>query len=195
MDNEKYSALIAKVIEGDKAARDDLIERLVPWVRTLVDRHLTRNPKHLFLEDDLFSAGCVALVEGVDSLTASVEDPRKWVKTQILNAFNDLIHLEVTIQIPNRSRKRNSIPVPQQEIGFNLHSVASQHGQLAAECLEEILAGCVTPLERQVIQMRAQGMRYIEIADRVNRSPSWISNAILEIFIRYQQRLTNDKSH
>jgi len=65
--NAEIMALLARVKEGDRAAREEIISGNLRLVLSVIQRFLNRGE----MVDDLFQVGCVGLIKAIDNFDIS----------------------------------------------------------------------------------------------------------------------------
>ncbi len=65
--DEEVKALILQAQQGDQAARDELIQKNMRLVWSVVQRFINRG----YEPDDLFQIGCIGLLKSVDKFDLS----------------------------------------------------------------------------------------------------------------------------
>lgn len=119
---EEEIALYDRMREGDREARDRLVESQLPWVITLARKHV--KPRHD--QDDLIAVGVLALLQSLKSFDARKGRLSTWVRQPV--EWRILAHLRAQSSIVHRPANR---PINQAFVAA--WETAQQHTCLPAE--------------------------------------------------------------
>lgn len=207
---EDNDRLLARLQQGDDAARQEMIERNMPLVVKCVERMVKRHPRLRRHFDDLIGTGFLALTTGVDFLKSNRTDhPTGYLKTVIYRALckeicqNGLVR--ISQQTMNRWKQQGrleeatQLPIVQ---SLEMLQTDNVHGHETVdpaliqddpnlesfETLEALFQCCRTDLEREIVRLRSQHLTMEEVGKQVQRDPDHISRILSRIQRRYLEQ-------
>ncbi len=201
LSDEEESFYIKKLFDGDKGARNKLIEHNLRLVAHLVKKYESKD----ISSDDLISIGTIGLIKGVDSydkdknikLTTYIA---KCALNEILmyfrsnKKFNNEISLNDYISIDKEGNEISLIdilPSDEEDIDSKIHK------DISIELLHEYL-GCLTNKEKDIIIKRygLYGGDYYtqkEIAKMMKISRSYVSRMEKRALIKLYKEFYKNK--
>lgn len=162
-----------RLINGDKAARDEMIAANIALVVYEVDRFLLILGNYNHLRDDLVSSGYVGLIEGVETLQTSdnVENPTGMLCICIRRQLGKTIEAEETIRIPGRTKRRHQLLPPEKTASIFTDDETYIYDESRLIDLRETLeACCENDIEREVLRLREAGYVDREVAEMLDLS-------------------------
>lgn len=175
MDQLLIVALLAKARQGDKQARDELIQLHLNLVRNIVRRQSERFSKLRHSQDDLFSQGCVVLTMEIDRIISdpSIENVGAYLRTAIRHAilkYEDEDEIIGACHSTKKTRRKHCDERPSEPLvrneSIDLNEVTDDW-QSANDLLRDIIERCATDRQRQIILLRSEGLNDGQIADRL----------------------------
>lgn len=196
---EKNKEVYARLVAGDEAAGDEMIQGNMPLVLLRVDAHLWRSPQLSHLREDMIGAGLLALCEAVDTMKRAdaISNTTGYLYTAIDKAIGKLTDEESTIVVPQRTqevaRKDEKELHRPRTIGGNaalaLSSRLHASDPLAVmELEEEILACCQDELDQRIVTMRTEGHTDAEIAAAVGLTERAVNLRRQKLHERFKER-------
>ena len=181
---EENAELYPRVANGDKTARETMINSNMPLVLSKVEAFIRCYPHIAHLRDDLVSAGSIGLVKAVNQMAqgCDIKQPENWNPTDCIGAWinrelGELVDTENLVRLPPRSKYRArangeelKVPVVCNVIPerFEVPSYAKE-----LEMRDLIDSCCTCEDERTFVAMREAGHTLAEVAAAINKSPSF----------------------
>lgn len=202
LSREKNNALYERLVQGDQAARDEMIQGNMALVIVRVEAFLRECPHFTFFRDDLVSAGLVGLCEAVDMMQkkgrVKKPNPTGYIYTAIDNHLAKVADEESTIVVPHETQKlarQQGKPItPPRAVG--LKATESCFSRLSTvdiaaghELEDEIRACCRDEIDVKIVEMKSAGHTDSEIAKAVGMSShSTITKRRKKLFERLKDR-------
>lgn len=174
--------LHSRLVLGDRAARDEMIQRNIGLVMKKVDLFLVFYPSFGFLRDDLICEGLIALVTAVDQMMdeggVNEPNPTSLMATCVYRAIGTAIEGLQDMRVPKRTHKRKLAKNKEYKPPIKEQSVeVSQDDKLAEELYYDPTDArllyqiaelcCETETEKQIIELREKGYVDREIASEL----------------------------
>ena len=196
---EENQVLYERVASGDKAARDEMIERNMALVFEKVNSFVATHRNIRYLQDDLVSSGTIGLVKAVDAMAADggcSRDPVGCICGSIIHTMSDLFETESPINVSRRVRKRpTSQPVPTRET-FNPEKIQSRDSETVElfDLRDQIQSCCWCDQDRSIIRLREEGHTQDEIAALIGVPSGSIYYYIQAIKDRFEEIEKNSET-
>ncbi|MEX0938325.1 MAG: hypothetical protein WDZ59_10745 [Pirellulales bacterium] len=185
MDHKRLNTeLLPLVAAGDIGARDRMIESNVGLVRDTVRRFLTSRPQFKYLRDDLISEGILGLAEAVRDIAAGA--PVQHVAAYLRKAVFNQLDSHVTAH-------GNTIKTPRMRDAENVRRIEEddcdpRNHHREVDLADEIMGSCQDDVEREIVRLRIQGYKDVEVAERLRLSTSWINDVRRKMYERFLTR-------
>jgi hypothetical protein len=178
---KRNAKLYPRVVAGDEAAREDMINGNVPLVFSKVESFLRCFPHLVHLRDDLVSAGCVGLIRAVNQMAQGcrIRKPKNWnptdhMGTAIYRKFSELMEDESPIRVPHTSKDRARSEGEELEVPAVVNEVPEQcevpSYEREFETGDVIASCCTCQEERTFVAMRKAGHTLVDIANTLTMS-------------------------
>jgi RNA polymerase sigma factor (sigma-70 family) len=203
---QRNADLYRRIQSGDTTAVERLIEENMGLVVSLADKFIGRNPAFEYLRDDLIGTGNLALVDRANYFArphSQVMDIRKYLTTAITRAFRkecdedsplgpghtvqkELRKASQTdeLDLSDESGQRN---VPRRE-DVDLDMLSTEDGQRRVDLRDEVESCCTEPLEKQIVELRVEGLSDSEIAERLDVCERTVRGRRRAIETRFNER-------
>jgi hypothetical protein len=173
--------LLSRVLLGDQAARQQMIEGNIALVIHKVNTYLHFFPKFEFLRDDLTSAGLLGLVRAVNKIAQTPlfrgnrdGGPIEYMSVTIIREIGLRAESESIIHIPRESRRRaklNGKPIQKPRVvNIDFDTVFSTtNDEIEAVDMRDLIEVCCQCDEERVyVRMREKGYKLKGIAEAIN---------------------------
>jgi len=197
---EDNNALYRRLVAGDVAARNEMIEGNTALAIFRVEAYLRTSPQMAYYRDDMISEALVGVCRAVDDMQkrGAVKHPRPtgYITRVVDHHIAKVVDERDTIVVPPRTQekaRRNNSPIEPPKVV----SEKALSGKAAPipystsallEVQEELLASCHDDLDRQIISMRVDGYTQEEIADKCSMSQTGVAYRIKKIGERLVER-------
>lgn len=192
-------SLYDRVVAGNEDAVNEMIEENMPLVTWKLNQFLMQVPQGEYLKDDLYSAGNLALVDAANKIADGALDDESnlsaYLESSIYRAFRDTLTDEPQVGPSSRTVRRHldddDFDPPQCiEISELTEEEEPYYHEPTPEfeIMEEIFACCHSERDRQIVTLRAEGLKDREIASKLMTSEPTVRKARHEIERRYQER-------
>jgi RNA polymerase sigma-70 factor (ECF subfamily) len=176
---ESTTVLLGRVRDGDAAARDELVRRLLPRLRRWAHGRLPRYARDLSDTDDLVQVTLLRALDRVSEFESQREGAfLAYLRRIVLNAVRD--ELRRAARRPARTELGESLPQPGPSV------VEQAIGRETVEAYEAALA-TLPEEQREAVIMRVEfGYTYPEIAEALgkpsaNAARMAVSRALLRV--------------
>ena len=197
---EGNTALYKRLVAGDAAARDEMIEGNTALAIFRVETYLRTSPQMAYYRDDMISEALVGVCRAVDDMQkrGPVKHPRPtgYITRVVDHHIAKVVDERDTIVIPSRTQeiaRRNNAPieppkvVSEKALSGKAAPIPFSPGAVL-EVQEELFAACHDDLDRQIILMRMDGYTHEEIAQKCSKSRQSIGDRIKKIGARLVER-------
>lgn len=135
-----------------------LIEKYTPTVRTAVGAFIARYPATVYLQDDLNSAGNLALVLAVKSYMAGkVHNLPAYLRYYLQNALWAEVRASNVVTTPRgKTTKREP-----------LADYAYEHETIDPDLVQKIANACLDDTDRLIVALLSTGLTLTEVADEL----------------------------
>lgn len=198
---KEEAVLIKKMEQGDKAARDKLIEHNLRLVAHVVKKYYTEKVE----QDDLISIGTIGLIKGISTFKSEkgiklATYAARCVENEILMHFRSLKKTaqDVSINDPIETDKEGN--------DLTLIDVISDYGnilddidlKIKTEHLQKYMETALTPRERIIIGLRfgligGKENTQREVAGKLKISRSYVSRLEKKALLKLYEKFMNDK--
>lgn len=200
---ERNNEIYERLVQGDEAARDEMIQGNMALVIVRVEAYMRECPQFAFLRDDLISVGLVGLCEAVEAMhkrgRVKNPNPTGYIYTAIDNHLIELTDEESTIVVPHIAQKRarqeekpierpRSVGTKATESCFARLSAADVTAGHDLE--DEIRACCHDDVDLKIVEMRKAGCTDAKIAELLGmkNGQGAISRRRKKMFERLKER-------
>ena len=202
-DREQNERLYPRVMAGDEAAREEMIEANMPLVIAKVNSYIRRYPQLEHLRDDLHGAGFVGLVQAVNKMAEHKEpsnvNPTGYISVAITHEFVKLakkeavhsgIELADTPEIDMDATEDTTVDAPNvsHSIPESVIDVNQSESLELLELRDLIESCCESEKERTLIRMRAQRYSDREIAEVIGLTHTATYKLRKELEQRFNQK-------
>ncbi len=175
---EENRILVARIMAGDKRAREEMIGGNTALVMTLVDNYVRQYPHLAYLRDDMTSAGFVGLVRAVGQLPEEYDpelgEPGGYIVPAVTREILQMIEAENMIRIPHTTQYENTANgkriKPLTPCTATLETFTCDSEEALFEMRDLIQSCCRCPEERVFVEMREAGYSVKEIAEALKLS-------------------------
>ena len=174
--------LLDQMIAGDTSARDQLIINSVALVNWNVNFFLRKWPKLSYMRDDMTSDCLIELTKAVNNLAEG--------RQTILSTIDGFIKRVITNTLYHSSLALNNEPDPEKTCDFSKRSLSfcSSNSIESVDLMDELAACCLTPTDRNIVDLRREGYTFEAIAKLCNTNYSAVYSAFQTIEERFDQR-------
>jgi DNA-directed RNA polymerase specialized sigma subunit len=167
--------LYTRVMQGDKAARDQMIAENMPLVLFKVSSYLGCFPGMEYLRDDIVGEGNVALVVAVDMIRdgrVTNSNIPGYISVSVQTAIGNFIDRELysSDRTARRNRSAGAESEPMHKVSDSDHVIGELEidPRKEADLLELIIGCCQTDEERAIVDLRVKGYVDAEIARQLD---------------------------
>lgn len=198
---KEEAELIEKMEQGDKKAREKLIEHNLRLVAHVVKKYYTERVE----QDDLISIGTIGLIKGVSTFNSKkgiklATYAARCVENEILMHFRSLKKTaqDVSINDPIETDKEGN-DLSLIDVIADDHNVLDDIDlKIKLEHLKKYMQEVLTPRERIIIGLRfgligGKENTQREVAKKLDISRSYVSRLEKKALIKLYQRFMNDK--
>jgi RNA polymerase sigma factor (sigma-70 family) len=196
---EENNRLFPLVRDGDRQARDQMIELNRPLVTFKVTKYLEQFPQCTHLRDDLLSSGTLALVEAVCKIAAGEHDGENvtaYINKWIHFGVGNVVDIEGGVRIPGRTqRKKKKEGTPLQtfskvsDLEHNfLDTDGLQDPMAVPDLMDEINGLATTPRDKEYVRLKLLGYRDSEVAKKLGVSKGTVFNIKQRLYEQFLER-------
>lgn len=195
---EQNDVLYKRLVSGDKAARDEMIEGNVALAVYRVDAYLRSAPQMAYYRDDMIAVGLLGLCETVDSMSrkGSISKPTACISEAIDRQISNAVDKANTIVVPDRTQRQaraNGSPISPPKVGpdtalINYNDLSGIESEDVLALTEEVLVCCRDDVERKIVLMRLDGHTDEEIGCELSFPRRHVSRLREAIFKRFNER-------
>jgi DNA-directed RNA polymerase specialized sigma subunit len=172
---EQNDEVYNRLVSGDTAARNEMIEGNVALAVFRTDTYLRSNSQMAFYRDDMIGAALVGLCEAVDSMQkrGRIRSPKPtgYITKTIDQHIQVVVDESNTIVVPSKAQQRaraKGTPIQPPRVVSEKAAASvgdpSQRDKIAGDDLhEEILTCCLDDVDRQIVTMRKENLTDIHI--------------------------------
>lgn len=170
--------LLALALNGDNAAVDTLIHKYRNTVESIADKF----PNALLDREDLIQEGLIGLIGAIYTFDATKETAlSSYVYTCASNAIRSALRKVVRKKdVPSDA----VVPLEEAFLSASDKSLSAEETYLSAQntsMLTQLLEEKLSSFENEVLKLHIMGYSYSEIAEKLNKNPKAIDNAIQRI--------------
>jgi RNA polymerase sigma factor (sigma-70 family) len=186
-DSEHNIELQKRMLAGDPTAKEEMIRFNLPFVERLVAYHLGRNPKNMWLEDDLLSDASLKLWHVVEQLAIrkpsanTNANPSGYIQTAVERSILDTIAAN-PIRVKQGLVDWSAVTDDEAD-DFEADDFDADDGvpDDAPTTLERLLSNIYCPRTQEIVRLRARGLTMRKIADAVGWSPATVCRRLKEV--------------
>ncbi len=198
---KEEAELIEKMEQGDKKAREKLIEHNLRLVAHVVKKYYTERVE----QDDLISIGTIGLIKGVSTFNSKkgiklATYAARCVENEVLMHFRSLKKTaqDVSINDPIETDKEGNDLSLIDVIADDNNVLDDIDLKIKLEHLKKYMQEVLTPRERIIIGLRfgligGKENTQREVAKKLDISRSYVSRLEKKALIKLYQRFMNDK--
>lgn len=181
--------LVHRLKSGDTSAIGDVVRNYLRLSICIAGQYATLAPEKRL---DLASEGFVGIVEAChDVMQGDLHDNNltAFVSSRIHAAIGKFIKNDHVVRIPHTSllRKGENAQLHQQGPGAIYHACYQQPPTTMLEIREMLKLAITTPIEEQIISLRAKNYNDREIAAQIGKSIAYVAKVRAGVEARYEE--------
>jgi len=185
--DKENKRLYPLVVNGDKQARQDMVNNNIPLALLIVKNLFKRQPQLEHLQDDLTAGAFLLLVESIDTLARqdkpTVKEPSGYIVQSISHGLRHIVEHSPLVRVPRKNPTQ-----PLTRVYCDLNQVATNNSN-TFELDDLIDSCCETCLEFELIALREQGLSFKKIVDQLKTSSSTLRRVLCSIQKRVLKKL------